>query len=131
MAQESTGRGARPEQPERRALARVTLAKSFAVARFTHIDQLEPAAELLATDITAGGIRLLSRRGLNPGDRAVIQMVSGEGIPSLVGITIIHAAPAPSGGYTLGAQFTTLPERLVRRALLLADGSLIDLRAAG
>jgi hypothetical protein len=72
-----------------------------------------------ATDVSTGGLRILSRGPMPVGRAAALQVVHPDGRLAVLGAIIRHVAPTQRFGHAIGLQYAPVPRSIDRH--LLAD----------
>ncbi|MHC5005147.1 MAG: PilZ domain-containing protein [Planctomycetota bacterium] len=77
------------------------------------------------SDLSSGGLCVLSSIPLAVGGRGVMQIVRSNGQFALVGFQVRHCRPLGNADYCAGLQFCSLPEGFTREEFLDAQGNLL------
>jgi hypothetical protein len=82
---------------------------------------------LRASDISTGGIRVVSGQMLEPGALGALQLVRSNGQRAIVGFRVRHSRYAGKMRHEIGLEFTPLPEGLGAEDFVDEHGRLVTL----
>ena len=77
------------------------------------------------SDLSMGGLSVLSSIPLSVGVRGVMQIVRSTGQFALVGFQVRHCRALGNADYCAGLEFASLPDGFTREEFLDSDGSLM------